>query len=207
MADDGMRQVASCCCVFVLGTLAIAGLLVAAYGFIIPVRVTVEDATLGSLALAAAVVPAAKANGTVSFAYDVSLAVALRNRNWAMHASLTAPLVAELRFRGHAFARAQLAAAGDDWARILGPAMRTTVYGMSEVAQSAPVALGPRGAAAFARERAAGVFHLELAVSSQVKYEGRRRRRAIRVTCPLRLSPSATAAPLAPAAFTRVSCA
>ncbi|CAN6175048.1 unnamed protein product [Urochloa humidicola] len=191
---------ASCCCCLVLGTMAIAALLVGAYGFVIPVRVTVDAATLGSLALAAAV-PAAKANGTASFAYDVSLAVALRNRNWAMRASLTAPLVAELRFRGHAFARAQLAAAGSDGARI--PATRTVVYGMVGVAQSAPVALGPRGAAAFARESAAGVFHLELAVSGQVKYEGHHHRHDIRVTCPLSLSPSSTA----PAAFARVRCA
>ncbi|CAN6218420.1 unnamed protein product [Urochloa humidicola] len=197
MADDGTRQVALCCCGFgILSTLAIAGLLVAAYGFVVPVRVTVDAATLGSLALAA-IVPA---NGTASFAYDVSLAVALRNRNWAMQASLTAPLVAELRFRGHAFARAQLAAGGDDRARI----RSTAVYGMAGVAQSAPVALGPRDAAAFAKERAAGVFHLELTVSGQVKYEGHHRRHAIRVTCPLRLAPSSTAAPTA---FARVRCA
>ncbi|CAL5082424.1 unnamed protein product [Urochloa decumbens] len=192
----GPREAAQCCCGFILGALAIAGILVAAYGFVTPVRVTVDAASLGSLALAAVSSPA---NGTTaSFAYDVSLAVTVRNPNWAMCASLTAPLVAELRFRGHAFATAQLAAAGGQ-DRI--PAMRTAVYGMAGVAQSAPVALGPRGAAAFARERAAGVFHLVLAVSGQVKYDGHRRRRAIKVTCPLRISTSSTAA------LARVRCA
>ncbi|CAN6218422.1 unnamed protein product [Urochloa humidicola] len=163
MADDDGVPAALCCFLLVLGTLATTGVLVAAYGFVEPVRVSVEAAALGSLALAA--VPAKANNGTASFAYDVS--VGLWNDNWKMHASLTAPLVAEIRFRGHAFARAQLAAA-DRAARI--PAMKMEVYSMAGLAQSA---LGPRDAAAFATERAVGVFHLELAVSGQVKYEGR----------------------------------
>ncbi|CAN6183015.1 unnamed protein product [Urochloa humidicola] len=202
MADDDGAPAALCCFILVLGTLAMTGVLVAAYGFVDPVCVSVEAAALGSLALAAdgspAAVPAKANNGTASFAYDVS--VVLWNDNWKMHASLTAPLVAELRFRGHAFARAQLAAA-DREARI--PALKMAVYSTAGVAQSA---LGPRDAAAFARERAVGVFHLELAVSGKVKYEGHHRRRAIRVTCPLRLSLSSTAAATAPAPFARVWC-
>ncbi|TKW34160.2 hypothetical protein SEVIR_2G288650v4 [Setaria viridis] len=187
-------EIVPCFCAC-LAALTLVAVLVAEYAFVVPVRVTVDAATLGSLALAEPAVPAN--DGTASVAYDVSVEVALRNRNWAMAVSLTAPLVAELRFRGHAFARAQLAPGDRAWIH----GRRTVVYSMAGVSQSAPVALGPGGAAEFARERAAGVFELELAVSGEVMYEAHTRRRAIRVTCPLKLSPST-----APAAFAKVRC-
>ena len=65
------------------------------------------------------------------------------------------------------------------------------------------MALGPVAAAELAGQSAAGVFELELAVFGEVKYEAHARRRAIEVTCPLRLSPSTATAP---AAFARVKC-
>ncbi|OEL19530.1 hypothetical protein BAE44_0019451 [Dichanthelium oligosanthes] len=173
-------------CCFILIAFVLAAFLVAEYAFVVPVRVTVDDASLRSLEAPAQPAPA-NGTGTAPVGYNVSVAVALSNRNWAMSVLLTAPLVAELRFRGgHALARAQLACGDDDRARI--HALTTAVYSMA-------------GAAEFARERAAGVFELEVAVFAEVKYEAHPRRRAIRVTCLLRLSPS-TAGP-----FERVRCA
>ncbi|KAL6601735.1 hypothetical protein ACP70R_044955 [Stipagrostis hirtigluma subsp. patula] len=182
----------SCCGIFV--TLMLAVMLVLAFAFVVPVRVTVDEATLGRLSLTT------PRNGTApaSLAYDLSLAVALRNRNWAMAVWRTAPLVAELRFRGRPFARAGLAGAGRD--RI--GAKRKEVYRVALAAESAPVALGRAAVAEFARASAAGVFELELAVAGEVRYEAHNRR-SLRVTCPLKLSLSAATA-VAP--FSRVKC-
>jgi len=202
--------VAVCCCL--LAALALVALLVAAFAFVVPVRVTVDDAALGRLALAgAAPAPAPAPSGCVNgsctgtgtgtnISYDLSVAVALHNRNWAMSVWRRGALDAELRFRGSTFARARLAGEGRD--RI--HALRMEVYRLAAAAESAPVALGPVGAAELASQSAAGVFELELAVFGEVKYEAHARRRAIEVTCPLRLSPPSTAT--APAAFARVKC-
>ncbi|CAL5035905.1 unnamed protein product [Urochloa decumbens] len=170
---------------------ALVALLVVAYAVVVPVRVTVEEATLGRLALTA--------NNT-ALAYDVSLAVALRNRNFAVGVRRVAPLDAELRFRGQTFARVRLT--GAEQGRIA--ALGKEVYRVAAMAdRSTPVALGGDGVAEFARERDAGVFELELAVVGEVKYEGHRHRRGVRATCPLKLALSTATAP---AAFTRVKC-
>lgn len=80
-------------------------MLVAAFGVALPVRATVTDASLARLDLAAAA-----SSSTV--AYNLSLTVRLRNRNWAMRVETTAPLDAELRFAGHRFDGARLAEPG-----------------------------------------------------------------------------------------------
>ncbi|KAL6601734.1 hypothetical protein ACP70R_044954 [Stipagrostis hirtigluma subsp. patula] len=152
-----------CCCgcvVASLAALALVAVLVAAFAVVAPVRVTVDEASLGRLALAA---PSRNGtgDGTAALAYDLSLAVSVRNPNWATAVWRTAPSSASAGGRG----------------------------------------LPRDGAAGFARDSAAGVFELELAVAGEVKYEARFRRRSLRVSCPLKLSPSTAAA-----AFTRVKC-
>ena len=85
------------CLLILLLLLLLVAILVAAYAFVLPVRIAVEDASLARLALAGP-------NGT-ALAYDVSLAVAVHNRNWAMHARVGSPLDAELLFVGACFTR------------------------------------------------------------------------------------------------------
>ena len=81
-----------CCCRFTTAPFAVAvatviTVLVVAYaGVLFPARVTADP------------------NGT-ALAYDVSLTIAVRNRNFAKGIWKTAPLDAELRFRGQTFAR------------------------------------------------------------------------------------------------------
>lgn len=65
-----------------------------------PVEVTVDEASLGRLALAT---PASK--GTALLSYNLSLAVAVHNPSWSTRAWRTSPLEAELRFRGRPFDR------------------------------------------------------------------------------------------------------
>ncbi|KAF8780778.1 hypothetical protein HU200_000718 [Digitaria exilis] len=200
--------VACCCCLLLVLVLA---LLVAAYAFVVPVRVTAYDAALGRLSLVAAA-PSASASGGINgtggatsaaaaISYDIAVAVDVRNRNWWMAVWRRGPLDAELRFRGRTFARARLAGAAErDKIRV----MRRETYHLAAAAEGAPVELGPDGMAELAWESKAGVFDLELAVFGEVHYEAHPRRRAIRVVCPLRLSPSTATAP---AAFHRVHCA
>ncbi|CAN6242412.1 unnamed protein product [Urochloa humidicola] len=78
----------SCCkiCTYLVIPLLIALFLffLAVYAFLIPVRVTVSDASLARFALLN--------NGTAAaLAYDLSLTVAVRNPNWAMRAEHAAP--------------------------------------------------------------------------------------------------------------------
>ncbi|KAK3129686.1 hypothetical protein QOZ80_6BG0483310 [Eleusine coracana subsp. coracana] len=116
-----------------------------------------------------------------------------------MRAWRTGPLDLELRFHGILFARARLAGAERDQIR----PRRREVYRAAAAAEGAPVALGSGGAAEFARERAAGVFDLELVVHGEARYEAHSHRRGFTATCPLKLSLSTSTAP---AAFARVKC-
>ncbi|PAN32405.1 hypothetical protein PAHAL_5G485200 [Panicum hallii] len=197
-----------CCCIccakaicnwyaFLAG-LALTAVLVAAFGVALPVRAAVTDASLARLDL----VGDGPRNGTaaVSLAYNLSLTVMLRNRNWAMRAELAAPLDTELRFAGRRFGGARLAAAG----------RRIAPRGAEELRVLAAGRLigggGGDAAEELARERSAGVFELELRLAGEVRYRpvhvGRSRR--LDVTCPVKMMMMAPAPPTAPRGTTHL---
>ncbi|KAK3132905.1 hypothetical protein QOZ80_6AG0529280 [Eleusine coracana subsp. coracana] len=105
-----------CACILLwLAVLALVAVLVAAFAFVLPVCVSVEEASLARLDLCATAPGTNNGTGAASLSYDVSLGVALRNPNWAMRAWRTGPLDLELRFHGGIpFARPRLADAGRD---------------------------------------------------------------------------------------------
>nr|TKW13602.1 hypothetical protein SEVIR_5G112700v2 [Setaria viridis] len=199
MEDDNLRCCAMCCflcCICgakatcnlytFLAALALAAVLVAAFAFALPVRATVTDASLARLDL---ITGGGTRNGgatAASLAYNLSLTVVLRNPNWAMRAELAAPLDAELRFAGRRFDGDRLAEAGR---RI--PPRKSEEFRVLAVSSPRGVALGSGGAAAaeFAKERASGVFELELKLSGVVRYRpvhlGRSRR--LEATCPVKM--------------------
>ncbi|KAK3129690.1 hypothetical protein QOZ80_6BG0483370 [Eleusine coracana subsp. coracana] len=155
-------------------------------------KVTVEEASLGRLALVA------QGNGNASVAYNISVAVAVRNPNWAMRVWRTGPLDAELRLAGQPFALVRLAS-GDEPDRF--QPLRSKVYRVAAAAaKSSPVAIGSDAAAAFARESVVGIFSLELIVDGEFWYEAHSGSLSITRKCSLRL-PLSTA-PTA-AAFAR----
>ncbi|CAM0945645.1 unnamed protein product [Alopecurus aequalis] len=159
-----------------------------------PAGVAVENAVLGRLALAD------KNNTTgTSLAYNVSITVAVRNRNWLMHAEHAAPLDAELLFAGARFARVALAGEGS----MIRPG-HSEVYHATEAADNASVALGNAGVADFIRESTAGVFQLELKVVGEIKYPPRHHVHKLRAICPLELALSTATSP---ATFRKVKCA
>ncbi|TVU08881.1 hypothetical protein EJB05_42305, partial [Eragrostis curvula] len=184
------RKVDAFC--FVVGLLAVAGVLVMAFAVVVPVQVTVDEAYLGRLTLAG------PGNGTpASLAYNLSLMVTVHNCNWAMSVRRTAPLDFELRFAGRPFTRFRLAGAADS-DRIRRSTMATDSFSVA-----GEVALGRHGAAEFARERASGVFELELIVAGEFKYQAHFHSHSLRVICPLTLSIST---PTLPAPFAGVKC-
>ncbi|TVU08879.1 hypothetical protein EJB05_42303, partial [Eragrostis curvula] len=186
--------VAGCC--FLFAALGAAVLLVVAFVFVIPVEVTVDEAYLSRLALAA------PGNGTpASLAYDLTLEVAVHNHDWALSVRRTAPLDAELRFAGRPFARVRMAGAAD-WDRIRRSTM--AIYRVAVAGEAALVpALGSSAAEEFAWERASGVFHLELVVTGAFRFLAHSHSDSLRVICPLQLSIST---PTMQAAFARVRC-
>ncbi|CAL5035926.1 unnamed protein product [Urochloa decumbens] len=171
--------ICTCCCVI---PSLIAGFFVflAVYAFLDPVRVTVSDASLARFALLN--------NGTAALAYDLSLAVAVCNPNWAMHAEQAAPLDAELLFAGRSFVGARLADAGRKVEPKESDELRVRVVG--ETVESAAQVLGSDGVAELVEESVAGeIRSLDLKLSGEVRYIRPvfRDRYRLAVTCPLRL--------------------
>ncbi|CAO1944667.1 unnamed protein product [Urochloa humidicola] len=162
--------------VAVLIAAALSAVLVPAFGVVLPVRGTVDAASLSRLALVGA-------NGT-ALAYDLALTVALHNDNWAMRAEHAAPLEAELRFAGRRLDGGRLDEVGRGW---IDP-RRTEVLRVVAVSERG-VAISGDDAAEFARQSVAGVLELELMLSGAFMYRpvhvgGSRR---LEATCPVRL--------------------
>ncbi|KAE8794285.1 hypothetical protein D1007_31004 [Hordeum vulgare] len=176
------------CCLRIFLLLLLVAILVAAFAFVLPVRVTVQDASLARLALAGP-------NGT-TLAYDVSLAVAVQNQNWAMHARLGAPLDAELLFAGEHFAGIRMRGSSHGNVR---PG-KTEVYNIAASGEGTAL-LGSAAVAEFVKESAAGgVFRLQLKLTGEVKYPPHGKAHRLEATCPLELPLSS------PTRFKKIKC-
>lgn len=178
-------------CFAILAAIVLLAVLLAAYGFIRHVAVTVEDASLTRLALATA--------PTTAFAYNLSLTLAVRNANWAMSIKNTKPLEADYNFDGQRFDRVKLADKGDKH-----PAGKTRVYHLTSGADNAYIALGNAGVAEFKKENATGVFEVVVALAGEVRYQAHYTKCKLAATCPLKLQ---LAPPGTPAVvFQKVKC-
>lgn len=172
---DARETIFGCCvCLLVLGAVALLAVLVAAYGFIRHVEVSVESASLTRFALVAS--PA------TALAYNLSLTLSVRNRNWAMSIRNTRPLEADYGFDGQRFDRVRLADEG-----AVHGAGKTVVYHLDSGSDGAYAALGNAGVAEFGRENATGVFLVEVALAGEVRYQAHVAKCALAATCPLRL--------------------
>ncbi|CAL5076204.1 unnamed protein product [Urochloa decumbens] len=184
-------------CLAILAAVALVVVLVAAFGFVRPASITVDDASLTRLALVSG------SGAATAFAYNLSLTLTIRNRNWAMAATMamtsTEPLDAAYSFDDQQFDRVRLAGEGDKH-----PAGKTRVYRLTSGSDAAPVALGNAGEVAFREQNATGVFEVEVKVKGEVKYTARVTKCAIEATCPLKLqfAPPGTAAVV----FQKVKC-
>lgn len=180
-----------CICFLVVAAVVLFVVLLAAYGFIRHVEVAVEAASLTRFALVTT--PA------TAFAYNLSLTLTVRNRNWAMSIKNTKPLEADYSFDGQRFDRIELADKGD-----VHPAGKTRVYHLDSGAEGAYVALGNAGVAEFGKENATGLFQVEVALAGEVRYKAHVTECKLAATCPLKLQ---LAPPGTPAVvFQKVKC-
>ncbi|CAL5089647.1 unnamed protein product [Urochloa decumbens] len=183
-------------CLACLGIVAVILLLVAllaAFGFIRHLSISVTSASLTRFDLLTS--PAAP----TSLAYNLSLTLVIRNPNWAMSVKNTKPLEASYKFDDQAFDRFELAGTGDKH-----PTGKTRVYHLDPPRTARLVTLGNAGEVEFRKENATGWFEVEVAVVGEVRYTARYTKCKVEATCPLKLqlAPPGTATVV----FQKVKC-
>ncbi|KAF0887605.1 hypothetical protein E2562_002322 [Oryza meyeriana var. granulata] len=180
-------------CILIVVVIALIVVLVVAFGFVVQPSVTVDDATLTRLALVTA--------PTTALAYNLSLVLVVRNRNWAMAMKNVEPLEAAYRFDGQQFERVQLADEG-----VKHGAKKTVEYRRSSGSDAAPASLGNAGVAEFKKENATGTFEVEVAVTGKVSYTARITKCKIEATCNLKLQLAPPGQEPAALVFEKVKC-
>ena len=180
-------------CVGIVAAVILFAVLLAAFGFVRHLDVSVDDASLTRFELATT--PPA----LTSLSYNLSLTLVIRNPNWAMGLKNTKPLEAQYKFDDQAFDRFQLADKGAKH-----PAGKTRVYHLSPAGTTRAVMLGNAGEAEFRKENATGVFEVEVAVVGEVRYTARYTKCKVEASCPLKLqlAPPGTTAVV----FQKVKC-
>ena len=181
-------------CVAIVAGVVLLAVLLAAYGFVRHLDISVDDASLTRFELSTSPV--------TSLSYNLSLTLVIRNPNWAMALKNTKPLEAQYKFDDQAFDRFQLADKGGKH-----PAGKTRVYHLSPAGTTRAVMLGNAGEAEFRKENATGTFQVEVAVAGEVRYTARYTKCKVEASCPLKLQlapPPGTAA--AAVVFQKVKC-
>ncbi|CAN6165735.1 unnamed protein product [Urochloa humidicola] len=177
-------------CLGIVSVLLLFILLLAAYGFIRHLSISVDSASLTRFDLL---------TSPTSLAYNLSLTLVIHNPNWAMSLKNTKPLEATYKFDDQVFDRFELAGKGDKH-----PAGKTRVYHIDPPGTARFVALGNAGEVEFRKENATGMFEVEVAVAGEVRYTARYTKCKIEASCPLKLqlAPPGTTAVV----FQRVKC-
>ncbi|CAD6226287.1 unnamed protein product [Miscanthus lutarioriparius] len=172
------------CVAVVIGLIIVAGVVLIIVIFGGPLRhikISVEDASLTRFALVTAPT-------STALAYNLTLALTVRNPNWAIGIKHDKPLEAAYSFDGQPFERVQVADKGEAGPR------KTVVYHLASSSEGRGVALGNAGEAEFRKENATGLFEVEVAVTGKFKYTLRKTKCKIEATCPLKLQLAAPGA-------------
>ncbi|CAM0942762.1 unnamed protein product [Alopecurus aequalis] len=162
--------------------------IIAAYGVLRHVSITVADASLTRFSLAA--------TPPTALAYNLSLTLEVHNPNWAMTMTNTEPLEATYSFAEQQFERVQVSDKGARYDKA-----RTTVHRVVTGSDSTYVALGNSGVAEYGNQKASGTFQVEVKLTGKVKYTARYTKCQIEATCPLKLQVVDPAAPELGVAF------
>uniref|UniRef100_A0A0D9WXA8 Uncharacterized protein n=1 Tax=Leersia perrieri TaxID=77586 RepID=A0A0D9WXA8_9ORYZ len=163
-------------CLAVIAGVVLLAVLLAAYGFIRHSSVTVESASLTRFNLSS------PPTSPTALAYNLSLTLTVRNKNWAMSIKNTKDLEARYSFDGQQFERVKLAGEGEKH-----PAGKTRVYHLDSGAENAYLALGNAGVVEFRKESTTGVFDVEVTVSGEVRYQAHYSKCKMEAKCPLKL--------------------
>nr|CAB3456216.1 unnamed protein product [Digitaria exilis] len=165
-------------CIAVTTALLLFAVLLAGFGFVRHVSISVTDASLTDFTLTTSPV--------TSLSYNLSLTLVIHNPNWAMGLKNTKPLEASYKFDGQVFDRYELAGEG-----VKHPPGKTRVFhlggGGGGGAPARPVVLGNAGEGEYRRESRTGVFEVEVDVTGEVRYTLRYTRCKIEASCPLKL--------------------
>ncbi|KAM0848812.1 hypothetical protein ACQ4PT_054126 [Festuca glaucescens] len=196
---SSVRENILCYCLLTvaLGVLTAVAVVIAAYGVLRQVTITVDDASLTRFDLAT--------TPPTGLAYNLSLVLAVRNPNWAMTMTNKEPLEAAYSFDGQQFERVQLSDKGHRY-----DAAKTTLHRLVSGSDSSFVALGNAGVAEYGKQKANGTFEVQVKVTGKLKYTARYTKCKIEATCPLKLQvvapPSANPEPGVVVLFEKVKC-
>lgn len=181
-------------CLLLVAAVVLLAVLLAAYGFIRHISITVESASLTRFNLSSP-------SEATALAYNLSLTLAVRNKNWAMSIKNTKDLEAGYSFDGQRFERVKLAGEGEKH-----PAGKTRVYHLDSGSDNAYAALGNAGVAEFKKENATGTFEVEVGVTGKVSYTARITKCKIEATCKLKLQLAPPGQEPAAVVFQKVKC-
>jgi hypothetical protein len=197
---SSIRENILCYCLLTVAfvVLTAVAVIIAAFGVLRQVTITVDDASLTRFELATA--PA------TGLAYNLSLVLAVRNRNWAMTMTNEEALEAAYFFDDQQFERVQLSDKGHKY-----DASKTTLHRLVSGSDSSVVTLGNAGVAEFGKQKANGTFELKVKVTGKLKYTARYTKCKIEATCsPIKLKvvapPSANPEPGVVVLFEKVKC-
>ncbi|WVZ61193.1 hypothetical protein U9M48_011104 [Paspalum notatum var. saurae] len=172
LGHDGRRFVCGFCIgLAILAAVAVIVVMVLGYGHAAQPRFEVEDASLTRFSVTAS-----------SVSYNLTLTLAVRNRNWAMGATFRS-LEAEYLFDGQRFDRVAAVAAPD----YVLPARKTAQFRLTSGADAVGVMLGSAGVRAYRQQSQKGAFDIEAALSGEVKYQLHSSWCRLDAKCPLKL--------------------
>uniref|UniRef100_A0ACD5ZNU2 Uncharacterized protein n=1 Tax=Avena sativa TaxID=4498 RepID=A0ACD5ZNU2_AVESA len=183
-------------CVLLAAVVVTGAVLLAAYGILRHVSISVTDASLTRFSLVTS--PA------TALAYNLSLTLAVRNPNWAINVKNKEPLEAAYSFDGQQFERVQVSDEGYKQ-----PARTTRVYRLVTGSDSDYVALGNAGVAEYKTQNATGTFEVEVKLTGEFSYTLRYTKCKLEATCPLKLqllAPSSGSGTPATVVFEKVKC-
>jgi hypothetical protein len=184
-------------CVGVVVVATVLAVVLAAYSVLRRPTITVEEASLTRFSLAT--------TPTTALAYNLSLRLDVRNRNWAMTMTNVEPLEAAYSFDNQQFDRVQVRDKGYRY-----NAAKTTVVRVDTGSDGAYAALGNAGVTEYGKQKANGTFIVDVKLTGKVKYTARYTKCKIEATCRLELPvvapPSATPEPGVVFVFQKVPC-
>ncbi|EER93139.2 hypothetical protein BDA96_01G023100 [Sorghum bicolor] len=158
----------------IIAAVAVIVVLVLGYGHAAQPTFEVDDASLTRFAVA--ISPA------TAISYNLTLTLAVRNRNWAMGAAFRS-LQADYLFEDQRFDRVDVVASPT----YVLPARKTAVFRLSSGADAVNAMLGSAGVRAYRKQSAKGAFDIEVKLSGQVKYQLHSTWCRLEAKCPLNL--------------------
>ncbi|KAM0908135.1 hypothetical protein ACQ4PT_015666 [Festuca glaucescens] len=165
-------------CAVVIAVAFVAGAVVVgkAFAVIHNVKANVEDARLDTFSLYTS------NHSSGFFAGNISVAVAVRNPNWAMSIEYTKPLVAAFVFFQRRLYNVTMVEEGQKQRRF-----RTGVHLLHAAWEVPSYVLDTAALEEFKKQNATGVFDLEMRLTGDIKFLAHRKIRHLHLSCPLRL--------------------